>query len=41
MKVTSKASEPQFYITKFVKVDSSPFSGNGELFAEKNAKPKH
>ncbi len=40
MKVTSKASEPQFYITKFVKVDSFPFSGNGELFAEKNAKAK-
>ena len=40
MKATSKASEPKFPKTKFVKVDSFPFSGKGELFTEKNAKAK-
>lgn len=38
MKATSKTSEPKFHKTKFVKVDSFPFSGSGELFAEKKAK---
>jgi hypothetical protein len=40
MKATSKTSEPKFPKTKFVKVDSLPFSSKGELFAEKNAKAK-